>query len=308
MISKSRKKDLEKQGYRLINDYSSIKVCLWCKKAIRGEDTCYKHKFYGIRSWRCIQASVTQDICDLRCMWCWRDVNNTSRIFKKIEKPDVILDGFIREHVKYLQGFGGNKRVNKKRFKEALMPKHVALSLTGETCLYPKLTELIREIHRRDMTSFVVSNGTVPTMIKKLVKEQPTQLYITLPAPDKKTYLKVCRPLIKDGWENIQKSLKLLKKFDRSTVRLTLAKGLNMFDVKGYAKVLNKVDFDFLELKAFMPVGYARYRLEYEAMPRHFEVREFSEKLSKLIDKPIIDEKKESRVVLIGKEDRKLSF
>ena len=33
-----RKKDLEKQGYRLVGTHSGIKVCLWCKKAIRGEE------------------------------------------------------------------------------------------------------------------------------------------------------------------------------------------------------------------------------------------------------------------------------
>ena len=113
-----RKKDLEKQGYRLVGNHSSIKVCLWCKKAIRKEDTCYKHKFYGISSWRCIQASVTQDICTLNCDWCWRDVSKTKVKFGKTDEPKEILSGFIKEQILYLQGFKGNRDVDKKRLEE----------------------------------------------------------------------------------------------------------------------------------------------------------------------------------------------
>ena len=43
---------------------------------------------------------------------------------------------------------------------------------------------------KRKINSFLVTNGTQPAMLKKLLekKAQPTQLYITLPAPDKATY------------------------------------------------------------------------------------------------------------------------
>ena len=44
------------------------------------------------------------------------------------------------------------------------------------------------------------NNPDVAEFWEKLIKHQPTQLYITLPAPDEKTYLKCCKPLIKDGW------------------------------------------------------------------------------------------------------------
>jgi len=303
-----RKKDLEKQGYRLVGNHSSIKVCLWCKKAIRKEDTCYKHKFYGISSWRCIQASVTQDICTLNCDWCWRDVSKTKVKFGKTDEPKEILSGFIKEQILYLQGFKGNRDVDKKRLEESFKPKHVALSLTGETCLYSKLPEMVEEIKSRCMTSFIVTNGTVSEMIKKLIKVKPTQLYITLPAPNKSIFTKVCKPKNDKLWDKILESLSLLGKFDRGTVRLTLAKNANMLNVEDYVSILKDVDFKFLETKAFMPVGFSK--LPYEAMPKHEEIKEFSKELAEGLDIKLVDEKKESRVCLLMKKDvgRKLNF
>src|SRR3989344_9580136 len=76
MITKERIKYLEKQGYRIVGNHSAIKTCHYCKAAIKGKDVCYKNTFYNIASWRCIQATVTLDLCNLRCRWCWRDINH----------------------------------------------------------------------------------------------------------------------------------------------------------------------------------------------------------------------------------------
>ena len=62
-----RRKYLAKQGYRIIGNHSAIKLCHFCKSSIKGNGSCYKHTFYGINSWQCIQASVTLDVCNLRC-------------------------------------------------------------------------------------------------------------------------------------------------------------------------------------------------------------------------------------------------
>ena len=293
-----RIKDLRKQRYRLVGKHSAVKVCLWCKKAIRGEDVCYKNTFFGIDSWKCIQASVSFHKCNLKCQWCWRDINiNYTKELS--DEPKEILDGLIREHIKGIEGFKGNNQVDMKRFREAQKPKHIALSLSGDACLYPRLAELINEIHKRGMTSFVVTNGCFPEMLKKI---NPTQLYITLPAPDFETFKECCKGTKKD-WENIMKSLDLLEKHERGTVRLTLAKGMNMKNAGGYASILRNVKFKFLEIKAAMAVGYARYRMDYKQMPLHTEIREFAEKIAELNNLKIIDEKKNSRVVLLMHED-----
>ena len=186
-----------------------------------------------------------------------------------------------------------------------MKPKHVALSLTGDACMYPRLPELIDEIHNNGMTSFLVTNGTFPNMLRKLIDHRPTQIYITLPAPDEKTFEEVCKPLGPNGWERIMESISLLKNFDRSVIRLTLGKGWNFKDPEKYAEIFNKTEFRFLELKSAIPIGGARYRMGYEQMPAHDEIRDFAEEIEKLTKFKIVDEQKESQVVLMCKEDNK---
>ena len=307
----SRKRVLEKKGYRIVGNHSSIKVCNYCRTAIRGTDKCYKNKFYGIDSRRCVQASVTLDICNLRCEWCWRDINYKGVGKKFDDEPKKIINGLVEEQKKILVGFYGNKKIHRNNVDMAMKPKHVALSLSGDACLYKKLPELVGLIHKEGMTSFLVTNGTFPNMVKRLVKHQPTQLYITLPAPDEKTFLEVCRPFDRNAWKKIMKSLKLLKHFNRGTVRLTLYKNINMIKPDKYARILESVGFRFLEVKAAMPVGYAQYRLKYSDMPLHNEIKGFAKKIARLNKLRIIDEKRNSRVVLLMKrdsKDRKLKF
>lgn len=305
MLTKKRIKDLEKQGYRIVGNHSAIKVCLWTKKALRNEDTCYKNQFYGIKSWRCIQMTPSF-CCDQRCIYCWRDIDFTPTKWNfPIDKPKDIIDGCIKEQIGYLQGFRGNPKTDRKRFIEAQLPLHVAISLTAEPTFYSKLPELIKEIHARGMTTFLVSNGTNPDMLKKLIKNQPTQLYVTLPAPDEETYVKCCKPLIKDSWKKINESLSLLKKFKRSTIRLTLVKGVDMIKPELYALLIKKSKPKFVEAKAYMWVGYSRQRLTIDNMPSHKEIKEFAKEIAKHSGYKIIDEKENSRVVLLMKEDSK---
>jgi|SRR3989344_2917226 len=300
-----RKNILEKQGYRIVGNHSAIKICHYCKTAIRGSDKCYKNRFYGIDSSRCIQTSLTLDVCNLRCEWCWRDINYIS--FSKIfsDEPEKILKDLVEEQKKILVGFYGNKKASKKNIDKAMKPMHIALSLSGDACMYSKLPELIDLIRKNGMTSFVVTNGTFPEMIKKLINHQPTQLYITLPAPDENTFLKVCRPSNKNLWKNIMCSLKLLKHFKRGTIRLTLYNGINMMNPEGYSNILKNAGFKFLEIKSAMPIGYAQYRLKYADMPTHKEIKDFASKIARLNRLKMIDEKENSRVVLLMKKDAK---
>lgn len=293
-------KDLEKQGYRLVGNHSAVKLCLWCKKAIKGEDSCYKEKFYDIKSHRCIQMTPSMGFCSHRCDFCWRNIEWTRRKFNcKIDEPEDIVDGCIKKHVEYIQGLGAVVDRNSLRFKETLEPKHFAISLSGEPCLYEKLCGLVSEIKSRKMTSFLVSNGTVPDMIEKLIDNQPDNMYISLNAFSEKNYLRVCKPLVKNGWEKLQKSLRFLREFKNGIIRMTLVKGLNFSNAEEYADILRNLDFKFLEVKSGMAVGYARYRVDYKDMVLHSEIRDFSEKLCELTGFKILDEKKESRVVLL---------
>jgi tRNA wybutosine-synthesizing protein 1 len=149
-----------------------------------------------------------------------------------------------------------------KAFEEAKHPKHAAISLAGEPTLYPKIGELVSEFRKRGMSTFIVTNGTHPEVLRKLKDDNqlPTQLYVTLPAPNKKEYLKVCRPLERDSWERILETLKLLPTLPtRTVVRITSVKYINMnLDmVPDYVKLLKMGTPHFIDIKGFTIEAHA---------------------------------------------------
>ncbi len=136
---------------------------------------------------------------------------------------------------------------------EAMTPNHAAISLDGEPLLYPRMSELVQEFKNRSMTTFIVTNGTLPARIMGLTS-LPSQLYITLPAPSEKIYKKVCRPMIKDGWNKINESLELLNTLScRTLVRLTAVKNINIHEnyLNAYLNLIKKANPNFFEIKGF---------------------------------------------------------
>ncbi len=299
------------EGYRLVGNHSAAKVCGYCRKAITGKDVCYKNTFYGIESWRCVQMSPTF-FCDHRCVFCWRDIDYVWPKWQgPVDEPKFIVDECIKAHVELLQGFKGNPDAVKSRLKEIEKPLHFAISLTGEPTMYPKLPEMIDYIKEKGMTAFLVTNGTVPDMIKKLINHQPTQLYISVYGPNKEIYQKTANPIKKDSWEMLQKSLSMLKKFDRSVMRLTLVKDFNFIVPESYAKLIEKYEPMFVEAKGYSHVGHSQERLEVKNMPYYNEIMEFAKKIEANSSYKIIDGKKESKVVLLARKDsegRKMDF
>jgi tRNA wybutosine-synthesizing protein 1 len=184
-----------------------------------------------------------------------------------------------------------------KKFREAENPKHVAISLVGEPTLYPYLPDLIKEFTRKGLTTFLVSNGTIPEMIEVV---EPTQLYISLSSCTKEMYKKINRPY-GDFWDYILKSLKILSSKDtRTVIRLTLAKNTNMHYPEKYAHLINIARPDFIEVKAYMHLGYSRKRLSRESMPSHEEILQFSTDIAKHTQYDIVDQSEISRVVLLA--------
>lgn len=242
--------------------------------------------------------------CNLACKFCWRFHNINKKLLEqseKIDDPKEILDGCIEAQRKLLSGFGGYPEIDKQKFKEAQNPKHLAISLDGEPTLYPMLSGLIEEATKRNMTTFLVTNGTNPEALKNLSVE-PTNFYISLCAPDKTTFKKINIPLIDDAWEKLNKSLELMKSFNtRTVIRHTLVKGLNMKSPEKYAKLILKTEPKFVEAKGYMFVGESRQRLKMENMPDMSDVRQFAQKLSKHTGYKIKNEDLPSRVVLLSK-------
>jgi tRNA wybutosine-synthesizing protein 1 len=290
---------LRRQGYQFFSEASgaALKPCMWCKRALMGGDMCYKHQFYGIDSHRCIQMTPTLR-CNQRCLFCWRSYEE-EMVETDECSPETILAGVHRFQKKALAGYNAvlDNTVTLEKWQEALDPKHVAISLSGEPTLYSQLPALIDLFKEKGYTTFLVSNGTNPDMLRWC---HPYQMYVSLDAPDRETYLAVCRPQ-EDYWERVNESLALLGT-RRSAVRITLVKDLNDFAPEKYAAILQDSGASFVEVKGYMYLGYSRNRLARENMPEHERVRAFAEKIAATSDYRIKDENKLSRVVCLERK------
>jgi tRNA wybutosine-synthesizing protein 1 len=210
--------------------------------------------------------------------------------------------------MRILSGYKGNPKTDPERYKEALMPRHAAISLSGEPTLYSHLGGLIKGFHKRGFTTFLVTNGTIPQILSQL-DEEPTQLYVSVSAFDKKTYTKTCRPQISDAWEKLNETLSLLPSFKCPTViRITLARDLNLKHPELYAQLLECANPTYVEPKAYMHVGFSRLRLGFENMPTHREIRSFAEGLADEMSYNVLDEAEESRVVLLSRLEKPVKF
>ncbi len=288
------KKILAKQGYHLVGS-GAVKPCLWLNRALRGGDQCYKHHFYGISSHRCVQMTPTL-ACNHLCLHCWRPIDGPLPP-TEAQEPEALLDGILHEQQRILSGYGGAKTTDMARLAEAREPRHVAVSLMGEPTLYPYLKELVELLSRQKLTSFLVSNGTNPEVLEDL---RPTQLYISLNAPDEEVYRRVCNPA-GAFWPRLQESLSILSSHHcRSVVRMTLARGLNMERPEDYARLLEAFEPDFVEVKAYMHLGRSRDRLKREAMPEHAEIHDFARIMGEAMGYELAAQVPLSRVVLLS--------
>ncbi len=302
LIPDEAKERFFKAGYRIVGNHSAVEICHWTKESLRKGRVCFKEKWYGIKSHRCLEMTPSLIWCTHKCKFCWRPLEFTALGEPKPDDPKEIIEGCIEARRLLLTGFKGYSKVDKKKWEEANKPTNAAISLAGEPTLYPRISELIEEFHKRNMTTFLVTNGTRPDRLASL-EEEPKQLYISLCAPDEKTYFEVNNPLISDGWKKLNESLELMKSFNcRKVIRLTLVKGLNLKEPEKYAKLILKAEPDFIEPKAFMWVGESQKRLPKEAMPSMEDIRNFAKELSFHTSYEIKDEDLASRVILLTKK------
>ena len=266
-----------RQGYGLVGGHSAVKTCHWTRRSLNtgGAEHCYKERFYGIPCHRCLQMTPSLGHCLQNCVFCWRatpsdlgvDWDQTQLPIEDAEEPSSIVEGCLQAHRRALSGFGGNPKISKAMLGEAIRPVHAAISLEGEPTMYPYLSELVEAFFDRDFRSvFIVTNGLLPDALASLGRE-PSQLYVSVCAPDEEAYHRTCRPLVPDGWSRLMETLELLQSFSCPTVlRHTLVPGLNMVNAAGYARLAERADPTYLEPKAAMSVGFARSRFGYEDM------------------------------------------
>ncbi len=301
-LNKKQVEKLESSGYRFVgsHNHAAAKICHWTKQSILDKGVCYKEKFYGIESHRCLQMAPAVPNCQQKCEFCWRDLSYTQTQWEgEYDDPKTIIDEAVKAQNNLLCGFFGNDKANKEKLEESKTPTNAAISLAGEPMLYPEIDELIAEFNRRNFTTFVVSNGQCVDKLKNLENE-PYQLYLSLDAPTKKIYNDVCQPQISEGWDNLNQSLDTLASFNsRTCIRTTCVKGRNMTNPEKYAELIKKANPDFVEIKAYMCVGSSRHRLTPDNMPTFDEVKSFAQKIGEKCGKKIVNESEVSRVVLL---------
>lgn len=306
MLKSAAKSELEHQGYRFVGNHSAVKTCGWTRTMIRGHGGCYKLKFYGIQSHQCLQMTTSLS-CANRCVFCWRGYK--APISKEwqgpIDTPEEIFTQSLIEHHRLLVGFKGSKNASKKLYEQSQNAKHVALSLTGEPITYPKINELIDLFHQNHISTFLVTNGQYPEQIKSL--HPVTQLYLSLDAPTKELLKKIDKPLFSDYWTRAIASLKYLaQRPERTCIRLTIVKDLNNSLPEKYAELIQLGSPSFIEVKAYMHLGFSRERLTQENMPLHEDIVRFSKELVQFLpDYEIVSEHVPSRVIMLAKKEFK---
>ncbi|XP_030950490.1 S-adenosyl-L-methionine-dependent tRNA 4-demethylwyosine synthase isoform X2 [Quercus lobata] len=281
MVTPAIRASLEKQGYKIIGSHSGVKICRWTKSQLRGRGGCYKHSFYGIESHRCMEATPSL-ACANKCVFCWR--HHTNPVGKswqwKMDDPLEIVNSAIDLHTNMIKQMKGVPGVTLERLMEGLSPRHCALSLVGEPIMYPEINTLVDELHRRQISTFLVTNAQFPEKIEML--RPVTQLYVSVDAATKDSLKAIDRPLFGDFWERFIDSLKALREKQQRTVyRLTLVKGWNTEDIDAYSKLFSVGKPDFVEIKGVTYCGTsATSKLTMENVPWHSDVKAFSEALA----------------------------
>ncbi|CRG93018.1 tRNA-YW synthesizing protein, putative [Plasmodium gallinaceum] len=279
MLTKNQRDKLTKEGYKIIGSHSAVKLCRWSKSQLRGRGGCYKHTFYGINSYQCMEATPSL-ACANKCVFCWRHHKNPVGVSWKWNKDEakMIVEEAIKKHKGMIKELKGVYGVIKERFDNAMNIKHCALSLVGEPIMYPDINELIDELHKKNISTFLVTNAQFPDALKNLRKV--TQLYLSIDASNKEALKNIDRPLFKDYWERYIKCIKILKnRKERTVFRFTLVKEYNMManEVSSYAKLIEYGSPDFIEIKAVTYCGTSNgYQLTMKNIPWHEEVYQFA--------------------------------
>jgi tRNA wybutosine-synthesizing protein 1 len=293
---------LERQGYRIVGGHSGVKVCHWTKSALTKGIGCYKQTFYGIESHRCLQMTPTVDACNLTCQFCWRTQEWGSDSLLEADDPGFLVDASIQAQRVLLTGFKGHPGVSAERFLEALHPTNVAISLTGEPTLYRRLGEMIDEFKRRGLSTFLVTNGTTPAVLRRMAAEGrlPTQLYVTVAAPNERIYERLMASKSDHAFQKLKETLALLPSLETRTVlRHTLVEGWNLGWEDEYAALDALAEPDFIECKGYSFVGESRLRLKADNVPSHGSIRTFATALAERLGYGLAAEREDSRVVLL---------
>jgi len=302
------RKILSRQQYRIVGPggHSAVKICHWMRQKLLFGRPCYKEEFYGIKSHRCLQLTPAVSHCNHACLFCWRFHPEGGEGAALKDDPEKIVDEAILAQKQLISGFKGDERCDKLLWEEAHTPNQAAISLSGEPMLYPKMDALLDVLNKRGFTTFVVTNGTLPKALERL-NNLPTQLYVTVAAPNEEVYQKLCVPRVPDGWKKLRETLELLPKLKtRTVIRHTLVEGWNVGWEDEYARLDAIAEPLFIEPKGYVFVGDSRQKMGVNNMPRQDRVRLFAERLMKnLPGYEVLAERVDSRVIALTRDRKK---
>jgi len=313
--------------YGVVGEHAAVQICRWTKNSLRGEGECWKENFYGISCSGCCQMAPSVMWCENKCLHCWRPIEmNLGTEIGEVLGPVELLDKIIEERKRLLGGFKGRKGMDLKKFEKSLTPSFFTMSLSGEPTLYPHLGELFKEIRQRGAVSFLVTNGLNPEVLKKLGKENglPTQITVSTNAPNEELFNFWHRSTKKDAWKKFNETLKVIRELKgktRRAIRLTLVRegGIgdyvdltNMGDghLKEYVKLIKKAEPDFIHVKGYKSVGFAKKRMGYKKQPWHDSVKKFSLELLEELggDYELGAEHERSCVVMLARKGTRLKI
>lgn len=292
---------LAAQGYQLTGRHSAVKLCYWTRASLTEGRDCYKGRFYGIESHRCLQMSPAIDSCNLHCRFCWRSQGwENDEMMTEYDDPEALLDRSLAAQRRLLSGYKGAEGIDRERWEESQRPRHIAISLTGEPTLYPKMNRFLELCHEENITTFLVTNGTNPDGLRAL-DPLPTQLYVSVTAPNSEVFQRLTLPTDPHAWSRLEESLEIIRGLrTRRVVRHTLVRGWNLGWVDQYAELDLLARPDFIEPKGYVYMGRSRQRLSTEHVPTHDEIGRFARALSARTSYPLLDESPESKVFLLG--------
>lgn len=253
-------------------------------------------------------------------VFCWRHHKNpVGKEWRwKTDDPHYIVDQAVNTHISMIKEAKGIPGVQMDRWEEAHTVRHCALSLVGgmyllgagyllkietrvelfltpasslliffytEPIMYPRIDELLADLHSRKISTFLVTNGQHPQAIESL--RPITQLYVSVDAPTQDSLIAIDRPLFQDAWDRLKQSLSSLKdKGQRTVARLTVVKGWNSDEIAGYAELIALGHVSLVEVKGVTFCGKSdASNLNMTNTPWHHEVVALTTTLKEELDK-----------------------
>ncbi len=201
-----------------------------------------------------------------------------------MDAPELIVEGALAKHAAMVKEFKGTPGVIPARWAAAAVPRHCALSLVGEPIMYPHINALLRLLHGRRISTFLVTNAQFPDAIAAL--EPVTQLYVSIDAPTREALRAVDRPLFADFWERFLGCLDALRaKRQRTVYRLTLIAGpegnMGRGAAAAYAALIARGAPELIEVKGVTWSGVSDgSNLTMASVPWHADVKAFCEELA----------------------------